>query len=230
MINGDQRAVRPADFSAGILEAFKGLLWWWSVRFVVGIRASWRLRLTGEVTSWTRCLSVAGLASHSSHSLDQRRRLNIPIYSRMVPSSCSLTMWASSTLSYRVLGFLSAAGMMGNGIRGRDRRTAQQASTSRAKGIGSEDREDVVIVKKMKMQSKCPFLFFYRFQLEGSLRFRLVSRLWAAADWLPRQIGWISLPKPVPLSCLGGAFYIHYRVQYRHYRHYRIQHRGSISI
>ena len=39
VVDGDQCAVRPADFSAGILEAFKGLLWWWSVRFVVGIRA-----------------------------------------------------------------------------------------------------------------------------------------------------------------------------------------------
>lgn len=55
---------------------------------------------------------------------------------------------------------------------------------------------------------KCPFPFVLipgvAVSLEGPLRSRLVSRLWVAADWLPWQIGWISLPAP-PLSSLGGA-------------------------
>lgn len=36
------------------------------------------------------------------------------MYSKMVPSSCSWTMWSSKTLSYKVLGFLSGAGMLGD--------------------------------------------------------------------------------------------------------------------
>jgi hypothetical protein len=36
----------------------------------------------------------------------------IPIYNKMVPSSCSFTMWSSKTLSYKVFGVLSAEGIL----------------------------------------------------------------------------------------------------------------------
>ena len=170
-------------------------------------QGSWRLRLTGEVTSWTRCLSAGAL---TSHSLCQRTGLDIPIYSRMVPSSCSLTMWASSTLSYKVLGFLSAAGMMANGMRETGRRTKQHNKLARVGQMRRKRLRIEQVVRERCRVSVLPLLFLLipgvAMSLEGPLRSRLVSKLWAAADWLPRQIGWISLPTPVPLSCLGGAY------------------------
>jgi hypothetical protein len=57
MVDSDKGAVRPADFAACVLEAFKGLLFNLLAAKQNYLTRGESLRRTGEVTSWTRCLS-----------------------------------------------------------------------------------------------------------------------------------------------------------------------------
>lgn len=61
MVCGDQGAIGPSHLAAGVLETFEGLLWG---KWVSGCGPSQIIRfpLTGEVTSWTRCLSMRASA------------------------------------------------------------------------------------------------------------------------------------------------------------------------
>lgn len=88
MVDGHQSAVRPADLAVGILQAFESL---------------GRGHLVHKVTVY---------AKGQREKWSREQEFAIPIYSKQVPSSCSLTMWSSKTLSYKVLGLVSAEGIL----------------------------------------------------------------------------------------------------------------------
>lgn len=77
VIDGHQGAVRPADWTAGILEALKGLR---------------RSHLVHQMSVYSTI--SGGKLKSQPHGV-----LGIPMYSKQVPSSCSLTTWWSKTLS-----------------------------------------------------------------------------------------------------------------------------------
>lgn len=59
VISGGQSAVRSTDLAAGVLEALKGLLQGqYQYNSSIGsVAVDSRLGHTGDVTSWTKCLS-----------------------------------------------------------------------------------------------------------------------------------------------------------------------------
>lgn len=74
VISGGQSAVRSADLAAGVLEALKGLLQvQCQYNLSIGRAAAIsmvgipRLVHTGDVTSWTKCLSKHPLLVSSKH-------------------------------------------------------------------------------------------------------------------------------------------------------------------
>lgn len=79
MVCGRKSTVRSSHFPPGVLQPLKSLLWLGLVACAMQIAGRSNIgALTGEVTSWTRCLSM---------------------YSKTVPSSFSSTICAWSTLS-----------------------------------------------------------------------------------------------------------------------------------
>lgn len=58
MVCSRQRAVWPANLAICILEALKGLLCRPISNFYEVILFNWLCARTGEVTSWTKCLSI----------------------------------------------------------------------------------------------------------------------------------------------------------------------------
>lgn len=119
MVSGGQGAVWSANSSTSILQSLKSLLL--LVSTLIGIPHRERRSGANIQEKSPRgpsvCLDAAKKKKSAVVAANRSTVQDIPIYSKIVPSSFSSTMWFDRTLSYRVCGFLSGPGIVVTGLR-----------------------------------------------------------------------------------------------------------------